>query len=84
MALNAEQKRTIAELTGLGIITHQVADMLLKGALTKVETNAAIAVLKKSRTCGGSWITTGAWHRWYASNASPLYRDIRRHICRLR
>ena len=47
MALNAEQKRTIAELTGLGIITHQVADMLLKGALTKVETNAAIAVLKK-------------------------------------
>ena len=47
MALNAEQKRTIAELTGVGIITHQVADMLLKGALTKVETNAALAVLKK-------------------------------------
>jgi len=47
MALSTEQKRTIAELTALGIITHQVADMLLKGALTKVETNAAIAVLKK-------------------------------------
>jgi hypothetical protein len=47
MALSLEQKRTIAELTGLGIITHQVADMMLKGALTKVETNAAIAVLKK-------------------------------------
>jgi len=47
MALTPEQKQTIAELTALGIITHQVADMLLKGALTKVETNAAIAVLKK-------------------------------------
>jgi len=47
MALTPEQKQTIAELTALGIITHQVADMLLKGALTKVETNAAITVLKK-------------------------------------
>jgi len=47
MALSPEQKRTIAELTALGIITHQVADMLGKGVLTRIETNAAIAVLKK-------------------------------------
>jgi len=47
MALSPEQKRTIAELTALGIITHQVADMLGKGVLTRIETNAALAVLKK-------------------------------------
>jgi len=47
MALSPEQQQTIAELAALGIITHQVADMLGKGVLTRVETNAAIAVLKK-------------------------------------
>jgi len=53
MALSLEQKRTIAELTGLGIITHQVADMLGRGALTKLETDAALKVLGKvGRTMG--------------------------------
>ena len=47
MALSPEQKQTIAELTAAGIITHQVADMLGKGVLTKLETTAAISVLKK-------------------------------------
>lgn len=80
MALSTEQKRTIAELTGLGIITHQVADMLLKGALTKVETNAAIAVLKKvGRVAGRGLIrapaTVGmlAMRHPYIATGTALY-----------
>ena len=80
MALNAEQKRTIAELTGLGIITHQVADMLLKGALTKVETNAAIAVLKKVGRVAGRGLlrapaTVGmlAMRHPYVATAAAVY-----------
>jgi len=80
MALSTEQKRTIAELTALGIITHQVADMLLKGALTKVETNAAIAVLKKVGRVAGRGLlrapaTVGmlAMRHPYVATAAAVY-----------
>ena len=53
MALSTEQKRTIAELAGLGYITHEVVNYLTKAKLQNAEINAFIRIAKAAGRVAG-------------------------------